>query len=124
MDHSFSLPLSDSSLFTSSELSTQSTSLLCTQVQRHVLLLGVQLLESVTLALVDDCQDTGNALPHTANLANLVGSTSCNLLDAQSQKLLLQLVQLFSELSLGKISEFESFGGALKDGWMDELEER
>jgi len=77
-----------------------------------VSLLGVELLQVVSLVLSDDGQNTGNGLADNLDLAELRGRSTGDLGDSQLGEFLSQVKELLLKISLGLLAK--RFGGQLR----------
>jgi len=89
MDVLFVLSESFPCAFMLGQPSSDRTSLLGTKVKREVILALVELSEVLSLLLVGDSQDTGYRLADGMNSCKLSSRTTSDLLDPESQQLLL-----------------------------------
>jgi len=88
-------------LLVRSQPASDSTGLLCSEVQGQVLLLFVVLAEVLSRLLVGNGQDTGNGLANSGDSGKLGSSGRGDFLDAESEKLALELIELLGQVGLG-----------------------
>lgn len=92
------LPLSLSISLVLCEPAADSAGLLGAQVNGHVLLLCVGLLEGGTLVLVHHSQHAGDGLADYLDLRKLIGGTAGDLGHAEASELLLELLKLQKQI--------------------------
>lgn len=97
---------------------SERTGLLGTEIEGLVLLALVEFPQVRALLLVDDGEDAGDALADNADSRQLRRRAAGDLLDAQLEKLLLELFQLLGQIRLGLGLQFVCLDFGLSFGLM------
>lgn len=85
--------------------SSDGPGLLWSKVQWDILLLFVEKAELMSLGGIDDGHNTSDRLANIVNLGKLRAGTTGDLLDFESGKLSLQLLELLGQVGLGLAPE-------------------